>query len=292
MYGLLPATILARRYRRSLIYHCHDFAENGRSVPLGSSVSRIIERRIVHQADLVIVPDAARAEVVAQELRLKHRPLVVANAPVHRLDGSGSALHWALTQQDKRFTRILLRQGTIGSGHAIEATLQSMLHWNDPTWGFVIMGFGDPAYLEHLRGLANALGVERQFAILPRVRYDEIGQFTLGADAGHGLYEPVHINNIHIATASNKIMEYMAAGLPTLVSDTPALRALVTTHQCGMTADESNPMSIAVAVNQLFANPDQMRAMGAAAVHAFEQEFCYERQFAPVLEKIQEFFGH
>jgi glycosyltransferase involved in cell wall biosynthesis len=287
MYGLLPATILAHRYRRPLIYHCHDFAESGRSVPLGSSVIRMIERRIAHRADLVIVPDAARAEVVAQELRLKRRPLVVANAPIHRFDGSGTALHQALAQQGKRFTRILFRQGSIGPGHALEATLQSLPHWNDPTWGFVIMGFGESDYLERLSDLAHTLGVEQHFAVLPRVRYDEIDQFIRGADAGHGLYEPVHINNIHIATASNKIMEYMAAGLPILVSDTPALRALVATHRCGMTADESNPMSIAATVNQLFANPDQMRSMSAAAVQAFEQEFCYERQFAPVLEHVQ-----
>lgn len=286
MHGLLPAALLSLRYQRPLLYHCHDFVERRRALPVGGTIVRTLEERLVHRASQVIVPDGERAGVVVQELRLKHPPLVVANAPIRRFTGDGTALRQALAAQGKHFRRILFRQGSIGPHHAIEATLRSIPFWQSDAWGFVLMGYGSPDYIEHLYALAAELKVTRQFAVLPRVGYDELEYFTPGADAGHGLYDPAHINNMHITTASNKIMEYMAAGLPLLVSDRPGLRRLVETHHCGVVADESDPASIALAVNTLLNDPQQAKQMGAAALHAFETQFCYEQQFAPVLNWI------
>jgi glycosyltransferase involved in cell wall biosynthesis len=112
-------------------------------------------------------------------------------------------------------------------------------------------------------------------------------RLTPGADAGHALYEPVHINNVYITTASNKLLEYLAAGLPVLVSDRPGLRAFVEKYECGLTADESSPESIAAAVNALLGDPDLARRLGAAGARAFAEELNYEHQFAPVLEAVR-----
>jgi glycosyltransferase involved in cell wall biosynthesis len=150
-----------------------------------------------------------------------------------------------------------------------------------------LIGKGAPEYLERLVDLALELGVEQQLAILPAVSYDEVLRLTPGADAGHALYEPTHINNLFITTASNKLLEYMAAGLPVLVSDRPGLRAFVETHQCGLTADEGSPESIAASVNKLLGDPELARRFGAAGARAFEEEFNYERQFSPVLDAFQ-----
>jgi starch synthase len=148
------------------------------------------------------------------------------------------------------------------------------------------MGPGDASYQKHLLQVANELGVQKQFAILPPVGYDEVAQFTASADVGHALYQPTNVNNIHISTASNKIMEYMSASLPLLVSDRPALRSLVEQYRCGATADEANPYSIAGAINDILSDPNSVLRMGAASRQAFETVFCYDRQFAPVIDAI------
>jgi len=283
-HGLLPARLLATRYRRPLVYHCHDFRLMEDRLKSGGRIVRAFERRFARTADLVIVPDAERGAVIAGELCLQQAPLVVANAPITGPVASGEALHSALVIRERQFDRILFRQGRIGVGHAIESTLRSIPYWANQNWGFVLMGFGEPSYLEKLSAEARALGIERQFAVLPPVGYDQVAQFTPGAHAGHALYEPIHVNHVYSTTASNKMMEHMAAGLPLLVSDTPSMRALVHKHNCGLTADESSPESIAAAVNTLLGDPDRARCMGAAARQAFAQEFCYERQFAPMLD--------
>lgn len=292
MHGFLAARLLAARYRRPLVYHCHDFVARARDLAPGGRVVKAFEQGFARTADLVIVPDAARGAVVARALRLRRPPLIVANAPIARPAAGGEALARALAARGQHFARVLFRQGRIGVGHAIEATVRSIPHWPRRDWGFVVMGPGDPAYLAHLAGLARALGVERQFAILPPVGYDEVAQFTAGADAGHALYDPIHINNVHITTASNKIMEYMAAGLPLLVADSPAMIALVANYGCGVTADQRSPEGIAVAVSALLGDRDLARRMGAAGAREFDASLSYERQFAPALATFRHWCDH
>jgi glycosyltransferase involved in cell wall biosynthesis len=287
MHGLLPARLLSMRYGRPTVYHCHDFADKKRALPLGSRLVRKFEQHFARSAELVIVPDADRAKVIARELRLKKEPLVVANAPLSRPAVVSGALREAITKNNRHFAKIVLRQGRIGVGHSIEATLHSIPLWLNQDWGFVVMGTGEASYVSKLNQIARDLGVENQFLVLPPVGYDQVHEFTLDANIGHALYDPIHINNEFIATASNKIMEYMEAGIPLLVSDTPPLTKLLGRHGCGLSADEKSPMSIAAAVNALLSDQKRAHQMGGAARQAFEQEFCYERQFAPVIDSIR-----
>jgi glycosyltransferase involved in cell wall biosynthesis len=288
---LLPARLLASRHRRPLVYHCHDFADRNCTLSLGSRLVRAFQHYFARTADLVIVPDAERGALIARELHLKRAPLLVANAPLSRPAAKGEALRQALCQRGASFERVVFRQGRIGTGHGIEVTLRSMPLWASENWGFAVMGIAEPAYLGQLSALAQALGVEKRFVVLPPVGYDQVAQFTPGADLGHALYEPVHFNHTYFTTASNKVMEYMAAGLPLLISDTPVSRALLEKYACGLTADHSRPESVAAAVNCLLGDPARARQMGAAAARAFEQVFCYERQFAPALDAVRALTG-
>lgn len=288
MHGLLPAWLLSRRFRRPLVYHCHDFVEKAEG---GGRYIKIFEPFLARSADLVIVPDAERGGEIARKLALGEFPLIVANAPLRQRKASGEDLLHTLETRGRHYQRILLRQGCIGPGHAIEATIRSMPLWASREWGFVLVGIGESEYLHTLTELARELCVEEQLAILPPVSYDEVLKLTPGADVGHALYEPVHINNRYITTASNKIMEYMAAGLPLLVSDRPSLRAFVETHGCGLTADEALPETIAASINTLLGDPELARRLGDAGRKAFLEDFTYERQFAPVLEKYKYLCG-
>ena len=242
MHGFLPAYLLARRKRKPVIYHCHDFVIDNARLALGGRLVKAFEQRYARQADLVIVPDAARAAVMARALGLERPPLVVANAPLQANQASGDTLRQALARLGLQFEQVLFRQGRIGPGHALENTLRSMPHWADERWGFVVMGLVEDAYRQALRQLAQEMGAAGRFVILPPVAYDQVAAYTPAAAAGHALYDPIHVNNQHITTASNKIMEYLAAGVPLLVSDRPDLRRFVDRYHCGLAADETSPV--------------------------------------------------
>lgn len=287
MHGFLVARLLATLYRRPLVYHCHDFADPKLLTTAGLRVVHAFERRLARTAGLVIVPDAGRGEVIARALRLGRPPLVVANAPLSAPTGSGEALRRALAGEGYSFEETVLRQGRIGPGHAIEATLRSMPLWKCEGWGFAAMGQGEETYIRSLRGLAESLGVAGRFAVLPPVGYDRVAEFTPGAGVGHALYEPVHLNNAYMGTASNKLMEYVAAGVPVVVSGAASMRAFLDGCGCGVAADESSPESIAGALNRLLPDRERRAKMGLAGRRAFEEEYCYERQFEPALRAMK-----
>ncbi len=287
MHGLLPARILATRYRRPLVYHCHDFAEAGRALPAGSRLVRIIERLIARTADLVIVPDAERAVVVARQLRLGRQPTVVANSPLEAPAPGDPALRDALAARGVRFTKTVVRQGRIGPNHGIEPTVRSLPSWASREWGFVLFGIAVSEFRERVERLAAEMGVAHQLVVLPPVSYDDASAITAGGDVGHALYEPSDVNHALNATASNKVTGYMAAGLPVLASADSAIGALVERHRCGVTANTESPDSIAHAANGLLGDPERARRLGNAGRAAFDGLLRFDLQFAPVLSELR-----
>jgi len=288
MHGFLPARIMASRYRRPLVYQAHELVIKSDRLAIGGRAVFAFQKQFAKTADLVITPDHDRASIMKDELRLSTLPLVAANAPLLRPNADSGRLLQAIAEQNRHIDPIILRQGNIGPGHAVEATIRSMPHWIGPLSGLVLLGPLQPDYAQHLQGCAEEMGVHDRLVFLPPVPYHQVMQFTVDAHIGHALYEAVDDNNRLSGTASNKLLEYMAAGLPLLASNRPGLRALIERYDCGLTADESDPASIAAAVNTLLGDSQRARQMGVNAARAFDQEFRYDRQFAPVLAALTE----
>lgn len=287
MHGFLPARIMASRYRRPLVYQAHELVIGSDRLAIGGRAVFAFQKQFAKTADLVITPDHDRASIMKDKLGLSKLPLVAANAPLLRPNAASGRLLQAIVEQNRRIDPIVLRQGNIGPGHAIEATIRSMPLWIGPLAGLVLLGPLQPDYAQYLQRRAEEMGVHDRLVFLPPVPYHQVMQFTVDAHIGHALYEAVDDNNRLSGTASNKLLEYMAAGLPVLASDRPGLRALVERYDCGLTADESDPTSIAAAINTVLGDPQRARQMGANAARAFDQVFRYDRQFAPVLTALE-----
>lgn len=287
MHGLLAARLAGWRYHRPVVYQCHEYLSRSEWLPFGSRMTRVFEQRFARTSALVVAPDRDRATAMHRELALANMPLVAANAPRWTPRRTSDRLRTTLLQAGKVWEKIVFRQGRIGPGHAIENTVRSIPKWQNPKWGFAVMGVVDEPFRAQLLALARSLGVAQQFHILPPVGYDQVADFTAGADVGHGFYEPINFTNTHYTTSSNKLMEYMAAGLPLLVSNTDRLRELVAQCRCGVTADEGVPDAIAHSVNQLLATESIYRHAGEAGRRAFDECYCFDRQFAPVVEQMR-----
>jgi glycosyltransferase involved in cell wall biosynthesis len=67
----------------------------------------------------------------------------------------------------------------------------------------------------------------------------------------------------HTDAMPTKLFEYMAAGLPAIVSQTLTVcREIVETHGCGIVVDPTDCDAIAAAMCRLFSNPDEAAALG------------------------------
>ena len=280
-HGFLVARLLAWRDRRPLVYHCHDFTDVPKT--FGARLVSWFERLFARTADLMIVPDAERGKVISERLHLKRPPVIAANTPLYVPDQSEGILKTTLREMGYCFEKIVLRQGRIDEGHCIDVTVRSIPFWKNPQWGFVIVGVTNEPYKAYLLKLASELGVLDRFVILPPVRYPNVLKYTIEADIGHAMYAPTNFNHTYSNTASNKLMEYMACGIPVILTHRAHHQQFLDQYQVGVTADMEDPESIAEAVNFLLGNPEIAMQMGMVGRKTFAEHFCYNLQYHPVL---------
>ncbi|HET9471133.1 MAG TPA: glycosyltransferase, partial [Usitatibacter sp.] len=115
----------------------------------------------------------------------------------------------------------------------------------------------------------------------------EVAGFTREADVGHALYDAVNVNHVEMGTASNKVIEYMAAGIPSIVADTPSFRELLSKARFGLAADPTREAAIAGAVNRILGDPALAAELGKAGRRAFETDLQYDRHAAILCERLE-----
>jgi glycosyltransferase involved in cell wall biosynthesis len=81
-----------------------------------------------------------------------------------------------------------------------------------------------------------------------------------------------------------KLFEYMAAGLPVVVSDFPVLRRIVEEAGCGILVDPLDPAAIARAIEFLLVNPAEAQAMGRRGRAAVERAYSWESEARKLVE--------
>ncbi|MDD3103179.1 MAG: glycosyltransferase [Candidatus Cloacimonetes bacterium] len=82
----------------------------------------------------------------------------------------------------------------------------------------------------------------------------------------------------HLYSLSTKMFEYMAAGLPILVSDLPENRKLLDRAVAGLYIDSSDVSLIEAALKNLLSQPEKLAQMGAEGKRLVTQELSWESE--------------
>ncbi|EJQ43724.1 hypothetical protein IEQ_05052 [Bacillus cereus BAG6X1-2] len=114
------------------------------------------------------------------------------------------------------------------------------------------------------------LGIEEDVKFYGRIPYDEIWNHYRTAHIGLCLLYP-HPNFVH--SLATKLYEYMAAGLPSIVSDFPDWKALILKTNCGIAVDPYNLSHITDAAEDLMNNPQLSRTLLDSGRIAFEKYY-------------------
>lgn len=89
------------------------------------------------------------------------------------------------------------------------------------------------------------------------------------------------------ATQPTKLFECMAAGLPVIASDLPALRRVVEPHRCGLLVDPADAQAVAGAMRWILAHPAAAEAMGRRGRAAIEASLNWETERRTLLDLYQ-----
>ena len=79
-----------------------------------------------------------------------------------------------------------------------------------------------------------------------------------------------------VGSYPTKMFEYMAMGLPVVVSDVPLYREVIESADCGFCVDPESPQAMADAIGWLVSNPDQAAQMGQRGRQAVFDRYSWE----------------
>jgi glycosyltransferase involved in cell wall biosynthesis len=178
---------------------------------------------------------------------------------------------------------------TIGPGRMLEPFMDAWLLTKLPS-RLCLLGEVDDAYRQ---ALMNRVTTERRNRVefLPVVPPWELPSLIARHDIGLAIEEPVPDNRNY--TVSNKILQYMNAGLAVLATGTAGQReVLAQAPGAGLIANPRVPGELAAVLDGLIAGPERVAAMGAAARKAAEAVFCWERDEPRLLASVATALGN
>ena len=202
----------------------------------------------MHQANIVVFPSQARALFFQNLTSFKGQLMIVPNFPRKSFFKTYQEFNNIILERFKK-NQILL-QGTI-SVHTSMLELIDSLTFLDNSIELKLIG----PIKEKEHDLMIDFAVQKN--VVDRVRYcmpvpyNELSSHTWMATVGVCLYKKIDINHQTMGTASNKIYEYAACGLPIIVSDLPNYREHLKSETWVRFADPDDSHSIASAVQDI-----------------------------------------
>ena len=280
LYGFNLIKNIVKRKDKKIWYHNHD-------MPLKDLASQFsvggLAAKHEHSAmdfiDFFSLPATERKQCYAG-LKNDIPVSIIPNYPSIKLYNN-------LSQKEfKRDTIKIIFQGFIDKGICLENFIELLKEKIDGhELHLILKGSVRDEYKEDLNVLVDKFDVRQQLTWVPIGPYRELAELTASCDIGIGINKNTDIISKMLSTASNKIYEYAACGLPVLLYDSGQYRKHLGKYDWAFFTDGSVDSLREKIKLMLTCLP----ALSKSARHSFEEELNFETVFQPVLDKVISF---
>lgn len=241
---LVPCYVVSRLFKKSLVYDSHEYFTGQYGLE---------ERRFKYflwkTTERLIVPGIRHIITVSDSIAALYRteygiePVVVRNVSPdvsHLLPHDRSELGVAGQEL------LVVFQGSgINPGRGAEELLEAIPMTERVR--LLVIGTGD--IMRSLHRAAEKNQASGRIIFLPRMPWEEMMRYTISCDAGLSLDTDTCINQRY--SLPNKIFDYIAAGIPAVVTPLPEVSSLIEKYGCGIVLEEFTPESLARELQRL-----------------------------------------
>lgn len=276
-YDAIP--LLSFRIVRFLIsrppklwYHNHDVMklEDMKKFSIGWMAVRS-EKKFFNKIDLFSLPALERKQFF---------PLDTFKGVLFHLPNFPSAAFYKQFNSKREVSDQLnlIYQGTICKDHGIEE-LMKFISQSKQNIKFSLIGNIEVAYRDKLISLCKELSIEDSVKLYKPVSYAELPKITATAHVGIAVNIPDNIMYATGGTASNKIYEYAAVGLPIFYYDNEHYKKHLSKYKWAIPTDLSTDQ-----LNlQIEFIKNDYKNLSEAALKDFETDLNFENSFKPLL---------
>jgi glycosyltransferase involved in cell wall biosynthesis len=209
-----------------------------------------------------------------------HRTIVVRNFPDDPAQFRRHARRWDLRRNEVLYT------GTLTPDRGLHLMIDA-IGMVAPAFGatLVLAGPLRDQIIADRHGKPPAQNLLRYEGVVPRERILQlVGAARIGIHVVRPL--PHFVESLPI-----KIFEYMAAGIPVIVSDFPEWRRMIVAHNCGLVVEADRPEELARAIETLLADSERAEAMGERGREAVLRHYDWASEAPRLLDFYRSIIG-
>jgi glycosyltransferase involved in cell wall biosynthesis len=243
------------------------------------------EARCLRKAPAVTCASEALVERTAQFRNKGNHIFLFPNGPDESMRGqvaAAQAKRAALREQFGWHGPIAIYAGTIPLNHDLDMVVHSIKNGmklddlndlKDLRWVIIATGDGIPALKQTIENAGIADHVEWR-GFMPHA---QLVDYLVAADVAVYPYRDTHINR---AKCSGKVMDYMACGLPMVVSDVGMNRVYLEDGVSGLLTPAGDAATFGEAMRRLLDDRAFAASLGKAAQQRIWQQFGWDERVA------------
>ena len=264
------AYILGKVKKRPVVYDSHElYIDMGKHHPLARKLWYVIEKFLSKRTTVNILTTRSRCRIFAERYLVK-LPVTVMNCQNFVELKKYNLFRKSLPIPKNE--KIIIYQGVIAPERGIDVLIEAFKKLDHGT--LILMGSG--SYKDKLKDDLNHWHQKRRIFILDPVPWAELYRFTASADIGISLVQNIGLN--HYTMLSNKLFEYLTAGLPVIFPDFPEWRNIIYKNEIGIVVDETNPYEVANAIQRLIEDKRLYWSMSKNAIEIVKNKYNWQNE--------------
>lgn len=270
--ALIPSYAAARKLKCKIVYDSHEICTEN-TILINKKIYKLWfkyqERKIIKKVDQMICVSNAAAEYFAKTYNME-KPMVVTNC--------GFKSEYA-EHNPKEGVFEVLNHGQFYAGRGYDIMVEAAKELEKyPEIRLAVRGMG--MLEKSLKKRAEELEL-KNFSFYPPVLVNELISSAATSNVGVAITENICLN--FELSVSNKIFEYMAAGLPVIMSDIPEHRYLNDKYKVGIVIKENTPKALAEAIVKLYTDKEFYEKCAKNA-RILSDEINWENEFKRLID--------